>query len=197
MEEFCLGIFANADKADRDSPTQPPEINLAGRFYVSSLFFDVLTQFHPDRVLPPDLEEKRRYAKYRTLQIRNRKPLDAPAEEPTAAPVVQSKLPISSKPSTHSSGFQYADSGSESGSPPKPSPPAAPRQATSSSRPPTRAPSVVVPVEAPATQGGAISHSNAQLAKKRLQQAISAIDFEDYATACALSVESMKLLTPK
>jgi hypothetical protein len=175
MEEFCLSVFANTDKADRDSDTQPPDISFASRFYISALFFDVLSQFHSDGQLPPDLEQKRKYAKYRTMQIRNRQPLEV-VSEPSAvsAPpleppkVAAPKSPKNSRPSSNASkpvaasSFQYAeDSESPRVSHQKPSSP----------------------------------HSVDTIsAKKKLQQAISAIDFGDYATAATLSLDAAHIL---
>ena len=182
MEEFSLGVFANADKADRESPIQPPEPGLAGRFYIASLFFDVVSQFF-DGVLPPDLEEKRRYAKYRTLQIRNRQPLDkedAVDLPVTAAPTLagltssaSSAKPAGAKPaeatsssnsvkpvsSASNSGFQYAEE-EEIAAPVKPS----------------------------------TAKANPGEARKKLQQAISAIEFADFPTAILLSMEAISLL---
>jgi hypothetical protein len=176
MEEFCLSVFASSDKADRSSPIQPPEIALAGRFYIASLFFDVLTQFHSGGQLPPDLEQKRKYAKYRTLQIRNRQPLD-PVEEPPISdpPVVDQSVvapsapPVIAKPvetkkteAVSSGSFRYADDSSS------------PRSVEAKPTSPRRVDAVA--------------------AKKKLQQAVSAIDFGDYATAAALSVEASRIL---
>jgi len=158
MEEFALGIFANTDKADRESPEQPPDISLAGRFYISSLFFDVVSQFHEHGQLPPDLEEKRKYAKYRTLQIRNRKPLDV---EPTSVPVVVVDTTAPANSASPSLAFKYADD--------HPSPKTVTAEST---------PSLVDSIGA----------------KKRLQQAVSAIDFGDLKTAARLATEAAKML---
>jgi hypothetical protein len=176
MEEFALGIFANADKADRESPVQPPDISLAGRFYISSLFFDVLTQFHENGQLPPDLDEKRKYAKYRTLQIRNRKPLDSLEQPPavvavdvdssssreTKAPIVTVSPPknpaVSSVPTT----FKYADDS---------------HGTTVETRYTITSPSV-----------------DATSAKKKLQQAVSAIEFGDLKTATTLASDAIRIL---
>ena len=204
MEEFCLGIFANADKADRESPEQPPDISLAGRFYVSSLFFDVLTQLFEGHVLPPDHEEKRRYAKYRTLQIRNRKPLDPQPDAPTAP---SPSVPQSAQPSGTSAakpGFQYRDDDADK---------------SPSVRPP--APPLVKPIEVPLPKPAAVkapvvgaaihsededgertgsakvSRADGLAAKKKLQQAMSAVDFADYKIACTLAAEAIQLMTTK
>ena len=177
MEEFCLSVFTNADKADRESPVQPPDISLASRFYIASLFLDVLTQFHSGGQLPPDLEQKRKYAKYRTLQIRNRQPLEViqeaedsiapiapvPVEVSAPAPVIAKPANVE-KPNTTSSGsFRYADDDSHS-----------PKSAESKPLSPRRIDAVA--------------------AKKKLQQAISAIDFGDYVTAASLSREAGRML---
>lgn len=161
MEEFSIGVFANADKEDRASPIQPPAVALAGRFYISALFFDVVAQFH-EGILPPDLEEKRRYAKYRTLQIRNRQPLDSPSEASKDA------LPTPvAPPSAVSSGFKYA----------------------SEEEPKARAPTVATsPVKESYRRHDPVA------ARKKLQQAISAIEFSDFATAISLSMDAINLL---
>ncbi len=176
MEEFCVSVFTNADKADRESPSQPPDIGLASRFYIASLFFDVLTQFHTGGQLPPDLEQKRKYAKYRTLQIRNRQPLDVveepvvpvasipskSSEAPIAPPLVTETTPARKPEQTSSGSFRYADDSNS------------PRSVVTKSLSPRRIDAVG--------------------AKKKLQQAISAIDFGDYATAAALSAEASRIL---
>ena len=205
MEEFALGIFANCDKTDRESPSQPPDVTLAGKFYVSSLFFDVLTQFYPDKVLPPDMEEKRRYAKYRTLQIRNRKPIDKQPESsstnimdsPVRIPSSSSPVAVAKKATapTSNTGFKYAESGSDE-SPVRPSPPTSAKPV----RRPVAPVSVPVPRDEPQPESpvtkttGPASRGDALNAKKKLQQAISAIDFGDYVTAGKLCNESCTLL---
>ena len=189
MEEFALSVFAAADKADRESPVQPPDTSLAGRFYVSSLFFDVLTQFYADHQLPPDLEQKRRYAKYRTIQIKNGKPLEIEetagvAEPPKEIKPSPSTPPASKKAAVSKTGFQYAESESDE-SPPRVAPPLAPKPSQVS---PPRAVPVAREISDEVSRGDALN------AKKKLQQAISAIDFADYATAGKLCVESLSLL---
>ena len=181
MEEFCIGVFANADRADRDSAVQPPDIALASRFYIAALFFDVLTQFHADGQLPPDLEQKRKYAKYRTIQIRNRQPLDTipdlpePSSQPSAEPpafpvaplvpsVLSPKKPLKQAEASSSGGFRYAD---DSGSP-----------RSTTTQQPSSSPRGIDTVTA----------------KKKLQQAISALDFGDYKTAASLSMEASLML---
>jgi hypothetical protein len=175
MEDFCLAVFANADRSDRESPVQPPDVSLANRFYVASLFLDVLSSLHDGKVLPPDLDEKRKYAKYRTLQIRQRVPLvvdpapvvvmdevipdTKPVEtlKPPTPPAVVPVKPTTARPAA--SGFTYAES---------------------SSRTPEKA--------APA------SRASAMAAKKKLLQAISSIEFADYSSAIELSQEAINLL---
>jgi hypothetical protein len=183
MEEFCLGIFANCDKSDRESPVQPPGVSLAGRFYISALFFDVLQWLYLGQ-LPPDLEEKRKYSKYRTLQIRNRKPLDeAPgaAQEPspegsnriiTRHPTQLDERPIIPIESVRTGetrrasgrinpvgGFKYADS---------------PPGASVSTEPK--------------------SSTNFIEAKKKLQFAISSLDFSDTNGAKKFIIEALELI---
>lgn len=193
MEEFCLGIFANADKADRDSPSQPPDVSFAGRFYVSSLFFDVLTQFFTDGTLPPDLEEMRRYAKYRAMQIRNRQPLEMektgdPVEGTGSVASTEEKRGSTSIAAQSSSGFKYKDDDEDPhSSVRRPPPVVAPKQIRQF------APVEVVPVN-PLKQ---FSRPDASTAKKKLQQAVSAIDFSDFPTAVRICEEVIDLLTPK
>lgn len=194
MEEFCLGVFANADNADRESPSQPPDVSLAGRFYVSSLFFDVLTQFFPDRTLPPDLEEMRRYAKYRAMQIRNRQPLE---EEKTGDPVesigsvasAEEKRGSTSISAQSSSGFKYRDEEEDED------------DHQSSVRPPPVLPQRPIRAAGPVGEirlnpPKQLSRPDSLTAKKKLQQAVSAIDFSDYPTAVRICEEVIDLLTP-
>jgi hypothetical protein len=196
MEEFALSVFAAADKADRDSAVQPPDVSLASRFYIASMFFEVLTQFYSDHQLPPDLEQKRRYAKYRTIQIKNGKPLGQEVTVPPADSVKESAPSeltpkATSKPPPSKPGFQYAESESDE-SPMRPPAPIAPKPTLAS--PPRPLPVARQPSVDAAPGSPTVSRADALNAKKKLQQAISAIDFSDYPTAGKLCLESLGLL---
>lgn len=64
FDQFSREIFDAAVEAESSGLDA---VSLATRFYFSSLFFDVMTQFGP---LPPDVEEKRSYARSRVMQLR-------------------------------------------------------------------------------------------------------------------------------
>lgn len=79
FQDFCLGVFKRAVDEDSDGS----ETTLQ-RFYCAGLFFDVYTQFGS---LPPDLEEKRKYSRWRALAI---KKALANGEQPPAPPASSS-----------------------------------------------------------------------------------------------------------
>ncbi|XP_059443717.1 protein HOMOLOG OF MAMMALIAN LYST-INTERACTING PROTEIN 5 [Corylus avellana] len=77
LEGFALNVFGKADKQDRAGRS---DLNTAKTFYAASIFFEILNQFG---VLPPDLEEKQKYAVWKAADIRKalkegRKPTPGP-----------------------------------------------------------------------------------------------------------------------
>ncbi|KAG6549891.1 hypothetical protein Mapa_008873 [Marchantia paleacea] len=77
LEGFALSVFAKADKQDRAGRA---DLNTAKTFYAASIFFDILHQFGE---LPPDIEQKKRYATWKAADIRKalsegRKPIAGP-----------------------------------------------------------------------------------------------------------------------
>ncbi|KAL7186626.1 hypothetical protein ACSBR2_028371 [Camellia fascicularis] len=77
LEGFALNVFAKADKQDRAGRA---DLNTAKTFYAASIFFGILTQFGE---LPPDLEQKQKYAVWKAADIRKamkegRKPVPGP-----------------------------------------------------------------------------------------------------------------------
>merc|ERR1719188_504278 len=66
MQAFALRVFDAADTKDRAGCG---DAGVAHQFYVASQFVDACAQFF-DGELPPDLQEKSKYAKYRAMQIR-------------------------------------------------------------------------------------------------------------------------------
>merc|ERR1740129_2620529 len=66
VEQFALQVFGQVDSSDRAGLT---DAGTAAQFYASSIFLDVCAQFYEGE-LPPDLQEKSRYAKFRAVQIR-------------------------------------------------------------------------------------------------------------------------------
>eukprot|EP00403_Amphidinium_massartii_P006252 CAMPEP_0178382586 /NCGR_PEP_ID=MMETSP0689_2-20121128/6568_1 /TAXON_ID=160604 /ORGANISM="Amphidinium massartii, Strain CS-259" /LENGTH=284 /DNA_ID=CAMNT_0020002791 /DNA_START=56 /DNA_END=906 /DNA_ORIENTATION=- len=82
-EEFALSVFVDADKADRaccsSSTLSKPQrhcglsgnlaMGVVSQLFAAGLYLDMLSQFH-DGELPPDLAEKAKYAKSRAVQIR-------------------------------------------------------------------------------------------------------------------------------
>ncbi|KAF4693484.1 Vacuolar protein sorting-associated protein vta1 [Perkinsus olseni] len=117
LEDFCISVFGHADNEDRSG-----EITSATsmKFYVASLFFDVLegVQVDDKGTLPPDLEEKRKYAKFKAVYINKclkegstpqpGPPGSSETSESTAAP----QPPKASAPSSGPRGaFHYSDDG--------------------------------------------------------------------------------------
>ncbi|KAL5804027.1 hypothetical protein ACOSQ3_030827 [Xanthoceras sorbifolium] len=77
LEGFALNVFEKADKQDRAGRA---DLNTAKTFYAASIFFEILNQFG---VLPPDLEQKQKYAVWKAADIRKalkegRKPVPGP-----------------------------------------------------------------------------------------------------------------------
>merc|ERR1740129_553197 len=66
VEQFALQVFGQVDSSDRAGLT---DAGTAAQFYAASIFLDVCAQFYEGE-LPPDLQEKSRYAKFRAVQIR-------------------------------------------------------------------------------------------------------------------------------
>ncbi|TMW68832.1 hypothetical protein Poli38472_006300 [Pythium oligandrum] len=62
-EDFALEIFTKADDEDRAGCADK---NTARTFYAAGTFFDILNQFGD---VPEDIEEKRRYCKYKAATI--------------------------------------------------------------------------------------------------------------------------------
>ncbi|KAF4698476.1 Vacuolar protein sorting-associated protein vta1 [Perkinsus olseni] len=117
LEDFCISVFGHADNEDRSG-----EITSATsmKFYVASLFFDVLegVQVDDKGTLPPDLEEKRKYAKFKAVYINKclkegttpqpGPPGSGETSESAAAP----QPPKASAPSSGPRGaFHYSDDG--------------------------------------------------------------------------------------
>merc|ERR1719263_1371607 len=66
MEDLAISVFGKVDNEDRAGQITEATSNA---FFVASTFFDVLVQFHGG-ALPPDLEEKRKYARFKAAYIR-------------------------------------------------------------------------------------------------------------------------------
>ncbi|KAI9186842.1 hypothetical protein LWI28_021504 [Acer negundo] len=77
VEGFALNVFAKADKQDRAGRA---DLTTAKTFYAASIFFEILNQYG---TLPPDLEQKQKYAVWKAADIRKalkegRKPVPGP-----------------------------------------------------------------------------------------------------------------------
>lgn len=185
------------------------------RYYISSLFFDVITQFYQG-ILPPDLEEKRKYAKYRAVQIKMGQPLpddqriststsssNATGQAPiTMNTVVQPTLPVhplntasvsTTQKSTAaaqpvvSNSFVYHDDNDEDSH----------AAAAAVVAPVKQVPVPSTSSSRPASSGvssGGVPKVDALNAKKKCQHAISSIDFSDYKSAINLLQEAIGLL---
>ncbi|KAG0473921.1 hypothetical protein HPP92_015778 [Vanilla planifolia] len=64
LEGFATNVFTKADKQDRAGRA---DLNTAKTFYAASIFFEILNQFGE---LPPDIEQKLKYAVWKAADIR-------------------------------------------------------------------------------------------------------------------------------
>lgn len=190
FEEFSLLVFKAADDADRAGNA---DNSLAMRFYAASLFLEANEQFHNGE-LPPDLVEKRKYARYKTAYIRDcikkgikpepGPPGGDPGKEETAAPAAQDsgQAPLQ-PPSVVMPGPDQSRSGGYASGPSafvsQPSAvPAAPAAAAAS----------------PPTQHTGPPRKRMMEAKKKAEHAASALEFDDVPTARVLLQEALQLL---
>lgn len=179
MEAFAHRIFDAADDVDRAGGATMGTVK---QYYMAGLFLDVCAQFY-DGELPPDLAEKSKYAKYRTMEIRKCLQQGVrPAPPPAAS-------------ENHEGGTMSTSSD---------------LIAVNSSAPPLPAPATAPPMEqtqmvAPALAGGSIgipagrgvhtpSGTEREDAKKHLENASSALDFNDAESARKFLREALQLL---
>eukprot|EP00746_Dinoflagellata_sp_MGD_P028388 gnl/MRDRNA2_/MRDRNA2_167093_c0_seq1.p1 gnl/MRDRNA2_/MRDRNA2_167093_c0~~gnl/MRDRNA2_/MRDRNA2_167093_c0_seq1.p1 ORF type:complete len:266 (-),score=80.12 gnl/MRDRNA2_/MRDRNA2_167093_c0_seq1:70-867(-) len=187
FEEFSLLVFKAADDADRAGNA---DNSLAMRFYAASLFLEANEQFHNGE-LPPDLVEKRRYARYKTAYIRDcvkkgikpepGPPGGDPGQEETAPPAATSAQEPSSNPLPPPSVVTpAADQSAASGYASQTSPPAAQ---------PSAPPAPPQPPGAPAP-----TRKRMMEAKRKAEHAASALEFDDVPTARRLLKEALQEL---
>ncbi|EER19974.1 Protein C6orf55, putative [Perkinsus marinus ATCC 50983] len=217
LEDFCISVFGHADNEDRSG-----EITAATsmKFYCASLFFDVLEGVQVDGkgVLSTDLEEKRKYAKYKAVYINKCLKEGTPPQPGPPGGMLTSDSPHSqqaSEPSMAPRGaFHYSDDGPSTTT-------AASNGSTATTAAPDR--SNTASVKAPAARTEAFKGSKEEVderqhtsgmkfhastaafqkrptaaqmqeAKKKCHHASSAIDFDDRATAIKLLTEAIALL---
>lgn len=167
MQVFALQIFDSADVKDRAGCG---DAGVAHQFYVASQFVDACAQFF-DGELPPDLQEKSKYAKYRAMQIRESvrqgvSPAPPPAGGSAAAPAAPG------------SGAAAAEAAA--------APPLLPLAATPAVTRPTLQPAAGVRLP---SSGDGIAG-----ARKQAEYAASALDFGDVTTARQCLHEALRLL---
>jgi len=185
MEEFALRVFGNTDASDREGTANL--VTVKG-FFAASIFLDACAQFY-DNELPPDLQEKSKYAKYRTFQIRDALKQGATPPPPSSATTVQP----GEESSSASSQIPPANIAPSAQPTAQPIPPAAP----AASPMPSSANATPFPAGIPPSQGlqqGALSSQVQQTAHKKVTHAVSALDFNDAATARQLLQEALALL---
>eukprot|EP00929_Paragymnodinium_shiwhaense_P042570 TRINITY_DN22011_c0_g1_i1.p1 TRINITY_DN22011_c0_g1~~TRINITY_DN22011_c0_g1_i1.p1 ORF type:complete len:273 (+),score=50.38 TRINITY_DN22011_c0_g1_i1:88-906(+) len=189
MEAFALRVFDNVDLGDRNGSTTAAT---AAQFYAAACFLDVCAQFYSGE-LPPDLAEKSKYAKYRTVQIRDciKQGLN-PAPSPPATSAAPAGASFSA-PSSAAAAAPVAPAALSAGYTPVPAP-VAPT--------PVVTPMVTVPAGNMAGAGRAggvvpaasCSAAGKSEAKKKCEFAASALDFDDAATAKRLILEALQIL---
>uniref|UniRef100_A0A7N0VMZ1 Uncharacterized protein n=1 Tax=Kalanchoe fedtschenkoi TaxID=63787 RepID=A0A7N0VMZ1_KALFE len=97
LEGFASNVFAKADKQDRAGRA---DLNTAKTFYAASIFFEILNQFGE---LPPDLEQKQKYAAWKAVDIR--KALKEGRKPEPGTPADDKDLSLPSQPSTDAHDF--------------------------------------------------------------------------------------------
>lgn len=182
MEEFALSVFKAADDVDRNGEADQ---GVALRFYASSLFLDVLAQFHSGE-LPPDLVEKRKYARYKTAYIRDclKKGIKPEAGPPGGEPECQQDGSGSSSNHPDQSMTPEAGPGTAGGY----------REGSDPQAPPVAAFTATPPPVPSAADDPGVPRKSQQEAKRKAELAVSALDFEDVPTAKKLLTEALQLL---
>jgi vacuolar protein sorting-associated protein VTA1 len=170
-EAFAVRVFSNTDAIDRNGDA---DASTASNFYVSSMFLDVCAQFY-DGELPPDLEEKSKYAKYRAVQIRD---------------CVKKGMPITPPEPLVSS---------EASDLPGVAPPVQPPIQASAPSAPATSPGPSVPAAMPSAQalaggGGSAPQQAKADAKKKAEFAKSCLEFGDVPGAKKFLEEALVLL---
>lgn len=197
-----MDVFKSVDTADRGGTR---DASVCSRFYVAGLFIDVLAQFY-DGELPPDLAEKTRYAKFRAFQIRDfiKRGVDPPpppepqgtaadadlvAEYSQIAAQGAVAIPAVAAPTTAHQGMPATASPTQPVVQPAPAP--AQPQATV---PPAavRPLAPLAPLTAPQSPAPPKTHKEA--AQRKLEFAISALDFADVPTAIRYLRETLEAL---
>jgi len=180
-ENVALGIFARADKMDRDCQFS---MNLVKLFYTASQLMEMLVQFGE---ISEDFQEKKKYAKWKTLNIKQC--LDS------------GEMPVPGPPG----GFvdQVADESEEPGPSHAFSPPTAPTrsfepshiQETVKTVPAAPVSYSLEPVAAPRSQGG-FEPSTEQIARaqKLAKFAVSSLDYDDVQGAIDMLNKSLNVL---
>ncbi|KAF4663337.1 Vacuolar protein sorting-associated protein vta1 [Perkinsus chesapeaki] len=184
LEDFCISVFGHADNEDRSG-----QITAATsmKFYCASLFFDVLEGVQVDNkgTLSPDLEDKRKYAKYKAVYINKcLKEGTTPEPGPPGNPA-PTQAGITDKGS-----FNYAASLNSSNI-----------TTTAAAASPTFGGQNVDIKKVGMNNNTAVvagrkrpTAIQMQEAKKKCHHASSAIDFDDRATAIQLLTEAIALL---
>jgi len=203
METFAIGVFEAADGEDRRGPITD---NTVRKFTVAVLFLDVLTQFGE---LAPDLEEKRRYAKYKATYIRKclaegRTPDPGPPMEqaddqhmpgaPTH-PLPPPAMPQQPPPTQQQASPSFPPAPSSISPPSSTSEPSVVPPASAPLPPPSDSSNVSAPAVPAATgPAGHLSAKAMQDAQKKAQYAASALSFRDVPTAIENLKEALRLL---
>lgn len=173
VETFVMGVFSNADDEDRKGTITAAT---ARKFYVASLFIDILEQFY-EGGLPEGWEEKRKYTRYKAADIR--KCLQAGTTPKPGAP-----------------GEDLTEK-TEIFPPPKMITPSVPSvlPVPAMDHPEPVAPPEITPYgEAATSVPAGVSQDSIKQAKKLSREAADSLEFDDIAEAVPALREALRLL---
>mmetsp|Transcript_12374 Transcript_12374/g.27497 ORF Transcript_12374/g.27497 Transcript_12374/m.27497 type:complete len:291 (+) Transcript_12374:58-930(+) len=209
MEAFALGLFDNADTTDRGGGLEGNSAKVvASQFYVAGLFLDTLAQFYEGE-LPPDIAEKARYAKFRAGTIRNAvsKGLEVPPppqsqgtsveqelEEAWAAAQAQAAAATAPSQTSQSPAMTASAPPPAAASPSLPPAPVAPAQGRAPPPAGGYPPQSAQRLSVASTVAAARYQSPKDEAMRKLEFAISAIDFDDVQSAVHFLREALSEL---
>jgi len=211
MEGFALGLFDNADNGDRAGGLEGNAAKVvASQFYVAGLFLDTLAQFY-DGELPPDIAEKAKYAKFRAGTIRNAVSKGLAVPPPPQGSSVEQQLE-EAWAAAQAEASAAATAPATQPLAPAPQPPVAatqPPPPAAAAAPPAAAPAQVSAPQAGgypaqpaqpqrlsvASTVAAARHQNSkEEAIRKLEFAVSAIDFDDVQSSVHFLREALKEL---
>ncbi|KAJ3110308.1 Vacuolar protein sorting-associated protein vta1 [Phlyctochytrium bullatum] len=181
IESFAMRIFDRADRDERMGKFSKYVVvrDLAKAFNAAAIFFDLLKTFGP---LDEQISEKQRYAKYKAVQV-----LKAAKTGPSVEQQQGSQSPATSPmPTVPSPQLSPHTANAATSQAPPPIPPKVLNPTPSSATFPsfaTPSPNVIETQLASAPAAVAVDPLNIEAAMKAARFAISALQYEDIATA--------------